>query len=669
MYLDKNPDFSGYATKNNIKCTDGRTIMNGAFKHQDKKKVPLVWRHNHSDPDTILGYAVLEHREGKGTYTYAYFNDTAQGQNARQLVEHGDVESLSIYATNLTEQNKSVYHGDIKEVSLVLFGANPGAQIENVYIRHDDGDYSEIEGEAIITTGEAIQHETMEEEIEMKEEKEEELLHEAGDKTVADVFNEFTEEQKNVVYFMIGEAINEAEGQTMQQSDIIDEGKILQHIQEGFDNMTNVFEEQGKSSVSHEDRPKLSPEQLKQLMTDAKRTGSLKEAFIAHMDEYGALAHAGVAGVDYGITDIDFLFPDARTLSNSPELISRRMEWVTNVLANTKHSPFSRIKSLQADVTADEARAKGYVKGNYKKDEIIKMLRRTTTPKTIYKKQKLDHDDINDITDLDVVAWLKAEMRIMLDEEIARAILVGDGRESDDEDKIDEDHIRPIAYDIDMYAHAVTLDGTPTPSETIEAIVRSRRFYKGTGQPTLYTTEEHLTDLILDKDTLGRRFYATEAELAAALRVKDIVTVEPMESTADIWGVIVNLSDYTIGADKGGAISMFEDFDIDYNQEKYLIETRISGALTKVKSAIVIKYNPGTVVDPITAPTFVNSTGVVTIPTQVGVIYKNDETGDVLTAGAQTALVVGDTLEVQAVPASGYSFAHGVDADWAFTRI
>ena len=654
-------DFSGYATKNDLRCSDGLTIRANAFKDNDKMKVPLVWQHMHNEPTNVLGHAVLENR-ADGVYAYGYFNETEAGQSAKELVKHGDINALSIYANKLIKRGQDVIHGAIREVSLVMSGANPGAFIESVTIAHGE-DYEIVDDEGIIYTGLFLAHsdeDEAEEEVESQEEEnmptEEELSHAASDMTVQEVFETLNDDQKQVVYYMLGEAISAAGDNALAQSDQIDGEEVLAHInnsiQEGFEAMTrNVFEQNG---TSEDGRATLSHSDLKIIVSDAQRLGSLKESFLAHASEFG-------------IEDIDFLFPDAKTLSNSPDFISRRMEWVQDVLSNTKHSPFSRIKSVAADITADEARAKGYVKGNLKKDEIIKLLKRVTTPKTVYKKQKLDRDDIVDITDVDVVAWLKAEMRLMLDEEIAAAILVGDGRESDDEDKIDEDHVRPIAFDVDMYNHVVTLDGSPTPAETIEAIVRARRHYKGTGTPTLYTTDSVLTDLLLDKDTLGRRFYNTEAELAAALRVSKIVVVEAMERVADVVGIIVNLTDYTIGADKGGEISMFDDFDIDYNQQKYLIETRISGALTKPKSAITIKANPGTVVEP-TAPSFVTSTGVVTIPTVTGVVYKNAETGATLSAGAQSAIASKASIEIEAVPATGYSFPHGFDADWVFTR-
>jgi len=666
-------DFSGYATVNDRLCSDGRTIIKDAFKHQDRQKIPLVWQHRHNEPINVLGHAFLENRED-GVYAYAFFNDTEMGRHSKLMVQHGDITALSIHAGGLTQRGRNVVHGTITELSLVYAGANPEAIIDNVTIQHSDGgEFVELQDEAIIYTGETLQHEDMPDELleEIQDEPDEkpgeetmtppikqpvektpeELSHADDERTVADVFDEFTEEHKNVTYFMIGEAVEKAESLSHSNENVTDE--IKQHIQEGFETMThNLFDQTGGTGTK--DKPTLSHAQFAEIVADGKKNGSLKESFLSHAAEYG-------------IEDIDFLFPDAKALTNTPEFISRRMEWVSNVLSSTKHAPFSRIKSVAADITADAARAKGYVKGNLKKDEVIRLLKRVTTPTTIYKKQKLDRDDMIDITELDVVVWLKAEMRIMLDEEIAISILIGDGRESDDEDKIDEDHIRPIAYDVDMYNTVVDLDGTPTPAETVDAIVRAQVNYKGTGRPTFYTTANQLTNLILDKDTLGRRLYATEAELAANLRVKEIVVVEAMERDLSIVGIIVNLADYTIGADKGGEINMFDDFDIDYNQNKYLIETRISGALTKPKSAITIKSNPGSVVTP-AAPTFVAGTGVVTIPATTGVVYKNADTGATLSSGAQTAIAPNATIEIEAVPATGYSFPHGFDADWEFTR-
>jgi hypothetical protein len=465
------------------------------------------------------------------------------------------------------------------------------------------------------------------------------------DSTVEDVFNSLTEQQQSVVYFMVGEALENGAGPDAQhsQTDGDSAEDTIQHSQE--DNMgRNVFDQ---SATFAQQGPTLTHAQLDTIVKDAQKIGSFKEAFLEHAAEYG-------------IEDIDILFPDAKAVANSPEIVGRRTEWVNDIINGTKHSPFSRIKSTAVDLTADEARAKGYVKGNLKKDEIIKLLKRVTVPTTIYKKQKLDRDDIVDITDLDVVAWLKAEMRLMLDEELARAVLIGDGRDADDEDKIDADHIRPIAYDADMYAHGVTIGGDLTPEAIVEGILRARSFYRGTGTPVLYTTDAVLTDLILSKDRVGRRLYESEAALAAALRVSKIVTVEVMEDTPDIIGIVVNLSDYTLGADRGGNVSMFDDFDIDYNQYKYLIETRVSGALTKPKSALVIRRVVGTLVTP-TSPSYNGTTHVITLPTIAGVIYSvegTDRTGDV---------TIEETSEVEARPAAGYSFPTNTNRTWTFS--
>jgi hypothetical protein len=687
-------DFGGYATKAGLKCSDGRTITPEAFKHQDKMTVPLVWQHGHSEPSNVLGHAILEARDD-GIYALGYFNATEQGKSAKQLVEHKDIKSLSIYANQLVEKAKTVLHGTIREVSLVLSGANPGALIDYVRVAHADGEVETLEDEAVIYTGLEIQHsdETdskTEEDAESSDEDNSEESEEAdADKTVKEVYDSLSDEQKAAVHSMIGSAVANADGSdashaassneptvqevydslTAVQKDVVHYmiGAALEasttsstathsdtendNNQEGTEMTHNVFESDANGSKPG---ATLTHDQLKTIVDDAGRLGSLKESFLAHAAEYG-------------IEDIDVLFPDATLDSNGITYVSRRMEWVNNVLTNTKHSPFSRIKSLSADLTADEARAKGYVKGNLKKDEVIRMLKRVTTPKTIYKKQKLDRDDIVDITTVDIVAWLKAEMRLMLDEEIARAVLVGDNRPADDDDKIDEDHIRPIAYDIDMYNTTVELAVDISPTDLIDAVVNAMDSYKGTGTPTLYTTQRRLTSMLLAKDTLGRRLYPTKADLAGALLVQDVIAVEAMEQDSDLVGVIVNLTDYTIGADQGGNVSMFDNFDIDYNQQRYLIETRISGALTKPKSAITLKVNSGRVVTP-TAPTFVTSTGVLTVPSQTGVVYKDADTGATLSSGAQTAIAPGASVDVEAVPANGYGFTHDADTEWGFTR-
>ena len=678
---DQKPDFSGWATKNDLRCSDGRVIKANAFAHMDKVTVPLVWMHQHNDPENVLGHAVLENR-AFGVYTHGYFNDTPRGQHMKEAVKHKDVTALSIYANNLSERRaaggKEVFHGDIKEVSLVVAGANPGAFIENINLVHGD-QFETLEEEAIIYTGDELVHgesdmpeqenpmaefneETVSEVLSHATATEEKTEKKIEDKTLQEIFDGFSPEEKEVVYYLLEQAVPDVD-EVVQHSGIIalDEdakSAILAHFDNKFDNIKegltdmtrNLFESNASSAATAgEGRKTLSHGLLETIMKDAK-TSTLKEAFIAHAD-----------GTEYGIEDIDFLFPDARTLSNSPELLSRRTEWVAKVLGDTKHSPFSRIKSIVADITADEARAKGYVKGNLKKEEIIKLLKRVTTPTTVYKKQKLDRDDIIDITDLDVVAWLKAEMRLMLDEEIARAILVGDGREPDDEDKIDEDHLRPIAFDVDMYAEKVNLASNATQVQVEDGILRGRSKYKGTGTPTMFTTDEVLTNLFLQRDGDGRRIYKTVEEVAAALRVAEIVVVEVMEDTPEIIAIIVNLADYTIGADRGGAISMFDDFDIDYNQYKYLIETRISGALTKPKSALVVRQAPGNVVTPV-QPQYNSTTHVITIPATTGVIYSID--GVDKTAGALPAIT--ETTEVEARPAAGYSFPHKTDADWVF---
>lgn len=691
------PDFGGYVTKAGLKCSDGRMITPEAFKHQDKTTVPLVWQHGHDNPENVLGHVELEAR-GDGVYGYAYFNDTKQGDNAKKLVEHKDINMLSIYANGLVEKMvsgaKQVLHGAIREVSLVLAGANPGARIDYVRVAHSADDIEILEDEAVIYTGLELEH-GVKPKVQVVLDDKKELEHATNsDLTVQDVYDSLTQEQKDVVHYMIGVALEEAGAGTAAQSaldpdakpqeiydalndqqkelvhsmleDAVEEAKkeaIAEHSatleKEGTTHM-NVFESQAKDATSlrhaamADARSKLNPDRIKTIFEDADRIGSLKESFLQHAGEYG-------------IDDIDLLFPDATLDQNGVSIISRRMEWVQNVLSSTRHSPFSRIKSLAADLTAEEARAKGYVKGSLKKDEVIKMLRRITTPKTIYKKQKLDRDDILDITDLDIVVWLKAEMRVMLDEELARAVLIGDGRPADDPDKIDEDHIRPVAFDIDMYTTSVNLASGITPADFIDAVVNALNAYKGTGTPTLYTTQARLTSMLLTKDTLGRRLYATKQDLAAALLVKDIVPVESMEEESDLAGVIVNLADYTIGADKGGEVNMFENFDIDYNQERYLIETRVSGALTKPKSAIALFVDSGHVVTP-TAPTFVTSTGVLTIPSQTGVVYVNSETGTTFTAGAQTAIASGATVDVEAHEAAGYGFTHDADREWSFTR-
>lgn len=563
-------DFSGWVTKNNLKCADGRTIMKDAFKHNDGQKVPLVWNHQHNDPNEVLGYVLL-HNQDEGVYGYGTFNDTESGQTAKLLVQHGDVNALSIYANQLKQSMSNVIHGNIREVSLVLAGANPGAYIDSI-IMHGE----ESNDEAIIYTGEDIElyhadcgNQNNQNNEEKSKEKKEDM---AKEKTVADVFDTLTEEQKTVVYALIGQALEDNENYDEE-----DEGgnKEMKH---------NVFDNENENQENT-----LTHDAMNTIIADGKRYGSLKESFLAHAQEYG-------------IESIDWLFPEAKTLNNPPEFIKRDTGWVSGVMSSVSHTPFSRIKSAFADITEDEARAKGYMKGKLKKEEVFSLLKRTTTPTTIYKKQKLDRDDVIDITDFDVVSWLKAEMRMMLDEEIARAILVGDGRLASSDDKINESNIRPIWKDEELYTIRTYVTKGTTNDETIKAFIRAaikaRKDYKGSGNPVLYTTEDVLTDCLLLEDGMGRPLYESEEKLRTTLRVSKIVTVPVMENLkrtdetngeVELMGLIVNLKDYNVGADKGGAINMFDDFDIDYNQQKYLIETRCSGALIRPYSAIAIE--------------------------------------------------------------------------------
>ena len=567
-----NYDFSGWATCPNLKCSDGRTIMNDAFKHHDGDIVPLVWNHQHNDPNNILGKALLHSRDG-GLYAYCQFNDTEQGMNAKMLVEHGDISALSIYANDLKHNaSRGVTHGNVREVSLVLAGANPGAFIDSI-MKHGE----ESDDEAIIYTDEPIEiYHADEENGKSKEENEvaEEKKAESS-KTVAEIIESMNEEQKTVMYGMIGEALKHVDEKEENDSDenTDEEENEVKH---------NVFDNEDQKDV-------LSHSDMQAIFADAKRHGSLKESVLAH-----------------GIEDIETLFPEPKSTNNPPEWINREMGWVKNVMGAVHHTPFSRIKSMFADLTEDDARAKGYIKGNFKKEQVFSLMKRTTTPTTIYKKQKLDRDDVIDITDFDVVAWLKSEMRMMLEEELARAILVGDGRLSSSDDKINELNIRPIWTDDDFYTikKKISVSANATEDQKakafIRACVKSRKEYKGSGNPTLYTTEDVLTDLLLLEDSTGRIIYETEDKLRSALRVSAIVTVPVMEglkrtdgesNELELMGIIVNLNDYNVGADKGGAVNMFDDFDIDYNAQKYLIETRCSGALIKPFSAIALEMH------------------------------------------------------------------------------
>ena len=572
-------DFSGWATRCNVKCSDGRTIMKDAFVDNDKTTVPLVWQHNHTDADNVLGHALLENR-AEGVYAYCSLNNTPEGKRAKELVQHGDICSLSIYANQLKQTGGNVIHGLIREVSLVLAGANPGARIMDVNIAHGDnadGDayiFNASETLDIGTEVEDIEHsdnnkegEKMPNKEEQKEIKVEHSDEGNDEETIQDVFNTLSEKQKKVVYAMIGMALEDKENGNAQ------EDKEMKH---------NAFD----TSNEADNQTELMHSEVLAAIEDAKKSGSMKDAFISH-----------------GITNVDTLFPEVQAVNKTPELIARDTNWVSVVMGSVKHTPFSRVKSTAANITADEARARGYIKGKQKISEVITALKRTTLPTTVYKLQKMDRDDVIDITDFDVVAWLKQEMRGMLDEELARAFLIGDGRDGSDDSKINEQNIRPILGDNATYTVTRTLTRTSGETDSdfakdfIKDVVKSRKEYKGSGNPILFTTEDLLTEMLLIEDKIGHRIYKTEAELATALRVSKIVTVPVFEGhkrevagkNYALMGILVNLADYNVGADKGGAVNMFDDFDIDYNKYEYLIETRCSGALVKPYSAITFE--------------------------------------------------------------------------------
>lgn len=571
-------DFSGWATKNNLKCADGRTIRKDAFIDNDGETVPLVWQHQHTDERNVLGHALLENRED-GVYAYCSLNNTDSGQHIKELVKHGDITALSIWANHLTQKGGDVLHGVIRELSLVLAGANPGACIDYPILEHGE----ESTNDAVIYTGEElddeagvvnfIKHSDPAPKTEPKKEKDP-MTPKEEDKTVKDVFDSMTEDQKQVVYYFVGLAAEEAKNG--------DEGgnEEMKH---------NVFDNSESYNGSDDESLQLTHDQISSIFKDAPEIGSLRDSVLIHATEYG-------------IENIGLLFPDAKAVRNTPDFIKRETAWVADVYNGTSHSPFSRIKSSTADITEDTARAKGYIKGNMKKEEFFSVAKRVTNPTTVYKKQKLDRDDILDITDFDVVSWMKSEMRLMLDEEIARAILIGDGRAIDSDDKINEDCIRPIAKDADLYNVKVSVgtSGALDYNDVVEKIAFGKKNYKGSGSPTYYTTANEHLNMLWIKDTMGRRIYANDSELCAALGVVKIVEVEPMEGftlsldnkTKPVAGIMVNMKDYTNGADKGGEINMFDDFDLDYNQYKYLMEGRCSGALTIPYSAITYVYEP-----------------------------------------------------------------------------
>lgn len=631
--MAKSYDCSGWATKANMLCSDGRTIRKNAFEECDGKTVPVVWNHEHNDPNAVLGHAVLENRDN-GVYAYISFNNTEAGQNAKTLVRHKDIDRLSIWANKLKQMGGDVIHGVIREVSLVLAGANPGAVIDSV-MAHGDGS----EEEAIIRCGEYIDFDDElthsdegkkgETEVGTDNKEQKPAAKNNDEKTVADVFNTLTEEQKTVVYAMIRQALEEAGvntddedkkevkhaasddsgadsdetvadvfntltekqktvvyamiGQALEDAGV--DTDDVEHSEEGETDFMkcNVFDKETKT----QDQEILTHSEFQEIIGEARRRGSLKDAFLEH-----------------GITDIDTLFPDAQTIDKTPGFIQRDNGWVAGVMAAVHKTPFSRVKSIFADITEDEARAKGYIKGKQKKDEVFKMLKRVTTPVTVYKKQSLDRDDMLDITDFDMIPWLKGEMRMMLDEELARAFLFGDGRSTSAEDKINEQNIRPVWTDDDVYTvkSEIAITKATTAEEKaqafIKACIKSRKAYKGSGNPTMYMSEDMLTDCLLLEDKNGRVIYDTVEKLATRLRVNKIVPVPVMEglsrikgaNTHFLAGLYVNLTDYNVGTDRGGDVTMFDDFDIDFNKQKYLIETRCSGAMCKPYGAVAIEF-------------------------------------------------------------------------------
>lgn len=716
-------DFTGWATVHGVQCTDGRTILEGAFAGDDGAIVPLVWGHGHDDVENVLGYAKLS-VEPKGVRCEAFFNDTAKGQHAKGMVKHGDIKSLSIFANSLKEIVKDrakglrdVIHGRIKEVSLVIGGANSEAKIDPVQFAHG---YGEDEDEFFLD--QAIIHSGME--IELKEPESSATLEEDGElahESALDILDTLNEKQQTAVYFLLSEALTQ--GGSVQHSDedgeqvVVDEAAeggdeggddagdesaessesgtdteggesadapeegvseeaadagddVVQHsdttTQEDTSMTHNAFDQFRPGGTAVQQQVRLQHSDVEQIVANAKKNGSLKEA----VEDY--LTHTGImvgGELKHGIENIEYLFPDAKTLENSPAFISRRMEWVDKVLSSVRKSPFSRIKTITADITPDEARARGYIKGNMKNEEYFALAKRETTPQTIYKKQKLDRDDVIDIVDLDVVAWLKAEMKVMLDEELAGAILIGDGRSIGDDDKIKETNIRPIASDAELYVTTVRVnldDASSSVEELVDAAIENRKYYKGTGQPVFYTTEAVIAQFLTVKDNFGRRIYQNLSEVAAVLRCSDVVPVEVMERVPDLVGIMVNLADYTLGADRGGQATMFDDFDIDYNKLRYLIETRCSGALTTPKAALVFRKTASTDVElpQPTAPTFASN--VVTVPTVTNVTYKNADTNATLTTASPVTLTTGQTLNVVAVAAAGKYFPNDAEDQWTY---
>ena len=734
-------DFSGWATKTDLVCSDGRTILQDAFAENDGVIVPLVYGHDHNDNLQVLGHAKLENVSG-GVRAHAFFNLTAKGQAAKEQVRHGDLKWLSVYANQLIERGKQVVKGNIRELSLVLAGANPGAVIDHVALEHYDGE-NIMDGEAFITTGLDVEipepvQELAHADAAVDDEKA------TGDKTLQEILDTLNPEQETAVNYLLSKAITASADGSVQHSgtedgvvevDVVvtegegsegegsegesseDEGSegestegegsegegsedagtegdgtndtstdeagdAVQHdttTQEDNSMTHNVFDQAKKGQMTGDATTPQATLAHDGLTADAALeaikdevlhgSGSLKRALMKHAREDGIT----VGGeLKHGIENIDYLFPDAKTLSNSPAFITRRMEWVDKVLGAVRKQPMARIKTVTADITPDEARARGYITGNLKNEEYFELAKRITTPQTVYKKQKLDRDDVVDITELDVVAWLKAEMKVMLDEEIASAILFGDGRSSGDEDKISETNIRSIANDAELYVTKVNVnidDANSSIEELVDAVIANREYYKGSGMPTFYTTEAVIGKFLTVKDTQGHRLYKSVDEIATTLRVADVVAVETMVRVPDLVGIMVNLSDYSIGTDRMGQATMFDDFDLDYNKLRYLLETRLSGALTTPKAALVFRKVAGSLVVVLPdVPAFVADTGVVTIPTKTGVVYKNADTDATLSAGAQTALAEGASVKVKAVPAAGYYFADDQHDEWTFTR-
>lgn len=601
--MEEKYDFSGWATKNDLLCGDGRVIRRDAFKENDGTTVPLVWMHSHNDPSNVLGHAYLQNKP-EGVYAYCSLNDTENGKAIKESIRHGDVTSLSIYANNIKQQGKNVIHGRIREVSLVLAGANPGAVIENPvasFAHGEDGEDAIDTSEAIIFTGNDVEMNTNGDVIEHAEPKGEskemaaeenkpEKKSDDSGKTVQDVIDTMNEEQKKVLNYLIGLALEDGK-KGSEKKENADEEPEVKHsdVEEGDTDMSyNVFEQNGETKenaapISHSDIKNLEQSSIE----DAKHFGSLKDSFIAH------------ASNDYGITNIGYLFPDAKNYTTEPQFIQRQTAWVNAVMSGVHQTPFSRVKSTFANITADAARAKGYIKGKLKKEEVFSLLKRTTDPQTIYKKQKLDRDDILDITDFNVVSWVKSEMRSMLNEEIARAVLFGDGRLSSDDDKISPDHIRPVISDASLYTISAEVGETDSTVAAVAELIPDELVialddYRGSGNITAFVRQDIYTRMLLLKDKNGYRLYKSRDELATAMSVNTIVPV-PNEIMGDTYVVALDLTDYNIGADKGGEVNMFDDFDIDYNQQKYLMETRCSGALVKPYSAIVLKKKSATV--------------------------------------------------------------------------